>query len=448
MENTGERKGTLVVIDDDTTFLRLACRHLTDAGFEVLEFTDSLDALEHVLASPPDLILADIRMPGLDGFGMLGALRSQAGTMAVPLIFMTAIRDTQAQRKGMRLGADDFLVKPIARADLLDAVNARLERAQVLRVAARNDQTMVSTHRSGIEPYPAPDTVTMLVALADIAKSGDYRILRKLGEGGMSRIYLAEDRVAARQVVLKVMRFDEDVRDDFVQRFTREHAMLNRVSASSVAQVYAHGINESCAYLVMEYFAGGSLRTRMARPLGLACTFGIMREIAGAVAGMHRLGIVHRDLKPENIMLRADGSPAVTDFGNAADLNTGVGPGQDEVVTGTPAYMSPEHARGAAVHRESDVYSMGVMFYELLTGKRPFNAVNVKALMHQHATAPAPRLPDDVSLFQGLIDAMLAKSAADRPADAGAVAQRLEQLRPRLRALIPVAGQTEPAAPH
>ena len=123
----------IVVIDDDAPFLSLVCRHLRDASYQVREFTEGLGALEHVLADPPDLVLADVRMPGLDGFGFLGAMRTQETTAAVPLIFMTSVPDAKAQRKGMNLGADDFLIKPVTRTDLLDAIRARLERAATLR---------------------------------------------------------------------------------------------------------------------------------------------------------------------------------------------------------------------------------------------------------------------------------------------------------------------------
>lgn len=126
---------SIVVIDDDAAFLGLVRRHLDAAGYQVREFTEGMDALEDVLANPPDLVLADIRMPGLDGFGFLGAMRTQAATAAVPLIFMTSVPDAKAQRKGMNLGADDFLVKPVTRTDLLDAIRARLERAATLREA-------------------------------------------------------------------------------------------------------------------------------------------------------------------------------------------------------------------------------------------------------------------------------------------------------------------------
>ena len=232
-----DRTQTLVVVDDDAALLRLISLYLAAAGFKVLEFADGLMALQHVLINPPDLILADIRMPGLDGFGMLAALRSQAGTAAIPVIFMTSVRDPKAQREGMRLGADDFLVKPIARADLLDAVNSRLERAAVLRAGV----APVSAAASVEEPAPPPDAADMLAVLREIAVRGEYRVLRKLGEGGSSKVYLAREQHSERQLVLKIIRGDGDSTDRFARRFALENAMLERVSSRHVVHVHAHG---------------------------------------------------------------------------------------------------------------------------------------------------------------------------------------------------------------
>ena len=419
------RTQTLVVVDDDAAFLRLVSLYLAAAGFKVLEFVDGLMALQHILINPPDLILADIRMPGLDGFGMLAALRSQAGTAAIPLIFMTSVRDPKAQREGMRLGADDFLVKPISRVDLLDAVNSRLERAAVLRAgsvqvpaAARVDQ-----------PVLPPDAADMLAVLHEISVRGEYSVLRKLGEGGSSTVYLARELHSERQLVLKIIRSDGEATDHFACRFALENAMLERVSSRHVVHVHAHGIGERYAYIVMEYFAGGTLRTQMRVPLAARRANELLREVAEGAASLHQCGIVHRDLKPENVMVRTDGSLAIADLGIAADLGKGDNVDADDIVFGTPTYMSPEQARGLPLSKPSDIYSLGVMLYEMLVGKPPFSAPNVRALMHQHTTAPVPRLPVELTVYQPLIDSMLAKAPDARPADAAVLLSRLGELR-------------------
>ena len=422
-----DRTRTLVVVDDDAAFLRLISLYLAAAGFKVLEFADGLMALQHILINPPDLILADIRMPGLDGFGMLAALRSQAGTAAIPLIFMTSVRDPKAQREGMRLGADDFLVKPISRVDLLDAVNSRLERAAVLRAGVAPVSAAAPVEEPA--PSPPPDTADMLAVLREIAVRGEYSVLRKLGEGGSSAVYLARELHSERQLVLKIIRSDGESTDRFARRFALENAMLERVSSRHVVHVHAHGIGERYAYIAMEYFAGGTLRTQMRVPLAARRANELLREVAEGAASLHQCGIVHRDLKPENVMVRTDGSLAIADLGIAADLGKGDNVDADDIVFGTPTYMSPEQARGLPLSKPSDIYSLGVMLYEMLVGKPPFSAPNVRALMHQHTTAPVPRLPVGLSAYQPLIDSMLAKSPDARPADAAVLLSRLGELR-------------------
>ena len=359
---------------------------------------------------------------------MLGALRSQAGTTAVPLIFVTSIRDPKAQRTGMRLGADDFLVKPITRTDLLDAIGSRLERADAIASGAARRDAMAAMIRPIGEPHLRNDTVTMLVALTDVARAGNYRVVGKIGEGGMSKVYLAEDSHSGREVVLKILRFEQDARDDLINRFLHEYMLLRRITSPHVAKVFDNGITESCAYLVMEHFGGGTLRARMRQAFPPRRAHAVMRDVAEGVAALHQNGIVHRDLKPENVMVRADGSLAIADLGIATFLGPAPAEEAEEFVTGTPAYMSPEHARGAVVQRQSDVYSLGVMFFEMLEGKRPFSALNIKGLMYQHAVAPVPRLRAENCTYQPLIDAMLAKALSGRPADADAVLAWLDKL--------------------
>lgn len=418
---------TLFVVDDDETFLKLACHYLDRAGYSVTAFSDGMAALERALSSPPDLILVDIRMPGLDGFGLLGALRSNQRTALLPVVFLTAIRDVKAQRKGMRLGADDFLVKPVTQGDLLDAVKSRLERARVLRFAAVRAavQAGAEADRTGADP----DAPAALASLQEIARAGGYKMLRKLGEGGMSRVYLARDLRSDRQVALKVIRFDQHADDDLVRRFALEHATLERMSCPHVARLFAHGITDEYAYLAMEYFAGGTLRELMRTALAPARVLDLMEQIAEGVASLHLCDIVHRDLKPDNVMLRADGGLAITDLGIAADLGMPLLSGAGGAVMGTPAYMAPEQASGAPVSKAADVYSMGVMFHEMLAGEKPFGGNSLESLLQQHATAPAARLAIGVADFQTLVDAMLAKAPEQRPADAQVVLAELRGLR-------------------
>ena len=140
----------------------------------------------------------------------------------------------------------------------------------------------------------------------------------------------------------------------------------------------------------------------------------ILLQVAGALTAVHAQGIVHRDMKPDNVMIRADGSLGLADFGIAKQLESGINRTKHGEVFGTPYYLAPEQALGLPVDQRTDIYSLGVVFFEMLTGKRPFQADNAQALMYQHVNAPIPRLSANFAVYQGAVDKMMAKKIADR----------------------------------
>ena len=164
----------------------------------------------------------------------------------------------------------------------------------------------------------------------------------------------------------------------------------------------------------MEYFPGGDLRELIAKGIAPNVAVAILLQVAGALTAVHAQGIVHRDMKPDNVMIRADGSLGLADFGIAKQLDSGFNRTKHGEVFGTPYYLAPEQALGLAVDQRTDIYSLGVVFFEMLTGRRPFQADNAQALMYQHVNAPIPRLPAGLEMYQGVIDKMMAKKAIDR----------------------------------
>jgi serine/threonine protein kinase len=170
----------------------------------------------------------------------------------------------------------------------------------------------------------------------------------------------------------------------------------------------------------MEYFSRGSMRSVAGTLLAPAVVADWVRRIAQSLAVVHRHGVVHRDLKPANLMVRHDGSLALVDFGSAKYVDANSTITISRQVHGTPFYMSPEQAGGENLDGRSDLYSLGVIAYELLTGEKPFRGQTVFEILEQHEKARIPRLPERLSAWQGLVDALLAKSPADRPADAAA----------------------------
>src|SRR6185369_4733681 len=182
-------------------------------------------------------------------------------------------------------------------------------------------------------------------------------------------------------------------------------------------------------YLAMEYLPGGNLRERMRAGVDEESAVSLLRQAAGGLAAAHRRAIVHRDVKPENFLMRATGVLVLTDFGVAAARDTGsrVAPGE---LVGTPSYAAPEQAQGEQPTAAADVYSLGVMFHEMLCGRRPFNGPTALEVLSQHLVAPVPRLPAGVAQYQPLIERMLEKRPKYRLPDADAVLQEIRRVAP------------------
>jgi serine/threonine protein kinase len=240
-----------------------------------------------------------------------------------------------------------------------------------------------------------------------------YRILKKIGEGGMASIYLAADRSGGAQV-LKVMRIVGDQQGDHLQRFIQEFALLAQVKHRNVAQIHRQGFCSGHAYIAMEYFSQGDLRARMARGVDPQTACSYIRQTAAALDAIHAAGIVHRDLKPDNLMLRKDGSIALADFGIAKHVEMFITDTAHGEVVGTPYYLSPEQATGRIVDHRCDLYSLGVILYELLTGAKPYRAATADALLDLHVNAPVPRLPAAHERFQTVLDNLMAKDCEQR----------------------------------
>ncbi len=227
---------------------------------------------------------------------------------------------------------------------------------------------------------------------------GNYKVSTHFARGGMADVYLADDIGLRRQVVLKIMLPHLAQNEAFVARFQREARTTARLNHPNIIQVYSTGLTpDGRPYLAMQYIRGGTLHEKLAKlarqgqllPTQTALT--IMRQVAAALNVAHKAGIVHRDLKPSNILLHPNGTPVLTDLGIAAVEST-TRLTQTGEVMGTPFYMSPEQAQGKALDGRSDIYSLGVMLYEVLAGNPPFQATSPLAVLHQHIYEPPPLL--------------------------------------------------------
>jgi len=245
-----------------------------------------------------------------------------------------------------------------------------------------------------------------------------YEVLRPLGTGGMSTVYLAQQRSLERKVAIKVMRrvFTADVDAAQIEkRFLLEGRMLAKLPHRNIVAVYDIVSNDDIAYIAMEYLGGGVLSDRMRTGLSLADAIAVIVQIASALEFAHSRGVVHRDLKPANIMFRDTGAPVLTDFGIARSQDgSAMRLTQTGMLVGTPTYMSPEQINGVAVDGRADQYSLGILFYELLTGAPPFRADTSIAVLMAHLSQPLPPLPPEFHAFEDVIARMLSKNRDER----------------------------------
>ncbi len=279
---------------------------------------------------------------------------------------------------------------------------------------------------------------------------GRYVLGESLGSGGMGEVYLAHDEVLDRDVALKVLRSHYAGDEEFAERFRREARSAASLSHPNIVQVYDRGETEDgTSYIAMEYVPGGTLKEQLERrgPFGAGETATVGAQIAGALGAAHERGVIHRDIKPQNVLVSASGDLKVTDFGIARAASA-VTSSASSAIFGTAGYISPEQALGDPVGPASDLYSLGVILYEMLTGELPFTADNSIAVCMKHVTEPLrppkqlnPLVPEGMN---ALVVKLLAKRPADRYASATELLDDLERVRDGLPPVLALEATTQP----
>jgi len=258
-----------------------------------------------------------------------------------------------------------------------------------------------------------------------------YRFIQPIAHSPHSSVFLAHSQELGEDVCVKVLRHSEQngLSPDRVARFERERETLTRIRHRAIVDIYDWGQIGDTHYLVTEYFPAGSLELRMRNLMSMRDSIDAFLQIAGALVVIHRSGLCHRDLKPANVMMRADGSLVLIDFGLAI-TNDGTSLTKAGEVHGSPYYISPEQVDGTSGgdHR-SDLYSLGIMFFEMLTGTRPFQGKSVFEIIHAHKTQPAPEMTGTHAPFQPMMQKLLAKDPNQRYQSASEALSVLSKLK-------------------
>ena len=336
---------------------------------------------------------------GRSGLAWISRLVSQPGFP--PVVLVSGSGDEYLAIEAIRAGARDYLRRE-------DVPGPRLE--DIVRAVALGREG----HTHGLDAQVKAALEDHTHADLPAASGHGHRFVRLIGQGGFSRVYLAEREQDREQLVLKIIDTDQISDPLVVQRFIREAEVIAGLNDPHVVRVFDQGFTPDYGYISMEFFQQGDLKRRIERGVEPAQAVAWMRGIARGLSAIHARGVIHRDLKPGNIMFRADGSLALADFGIAKRLNETRDLTATSGVLGTPSYLSPEQAMGTHIDCRADLYSAGVIFFELLTGRKPYKADSAAGLVYQHLHASIPRMPEALAPLQPVIDLLLAKDPAGR----------------------------------
>ena len=346
---------------------------------------------------------------------------SEATVNAVGTALVVGSR-RKLQLRGRSVPTDAFEIIGIAAGD---AAQASVQIPEDMR------QALAANARVAADAAKAALGITLSIMTGEIGEKRltvqGYRVVSKVGRGGSSVVYLAERESDQQQVVLKIL--NATAGDEILlQRFVQEFDIISSIDHPNVVKIYDRGFSDRHAYIAMEYFPNGSLAEIIPNGLSGRQALSLLAQAAGALREVHSRGIIHRDIKPGNLMARADGSIVLADFGIAKRLGEDKGRTRQGELYGTPYYVSPEQIEGSPATMQSDIYALGIIFYEMLMGQRPFEAESVSGLIALHVSAPRPKLPDGLAEYQGLLDRMIAVDPRKRFRKADEVLEAIDDV--------------------
>ncbi len=391
----------VLLIDDDPAYRALFRHHITTEWPDaVIAEHDPLKAgklAPEFTAAGYDAVLLDHALGSESGLEWMKELSTRPGFP--PILYLCSSTDDADVLPALRAGAEACISK--VKIDHRRFIGA-------LREAARKRKRQLALTRGTQQALQAYRFGGVMIR--------GQRFIRALSSGTIANVYLAESERAGAIVVLKVLRKvpDQDEAHATFDRFLQEYEVVSKVDHPNVVRIYDLGVADDHAYIAMEYFPAGDLRQRVRQKLDATQALEYLRQMAAALQAIHAVGVLHRDLKPGNVMLRNDGSLALIDFGLAKQLELDMEITATGEIFGTPYYMSPEQGHAAEVDERSDLYSVGVIFYEMLTGQKPYLASTPMAVIYKHSHAPLPQLAPELTYLEPLIHRLLGKDPRDR----------------------------------
>ncbi len=369
------------------------------------------------------VILNDDLGAGISGIRWLREFRSQPGFP--PAVVIVDLGDTSEINRASWGGADAVIGHTDLNAgNLLAALKAALARS-IPEEAGEPESLPGDRTPNQIEELLKQDTEGQL------QPHFEYTGLRLIGQGGMSRVYLAERVADGQSVVLKLLE-TESAEPEQLQRFIHEAELISSLDSPYVVKIFERAFTNRYGFIAMEFFSRGDLKQRIEHGIAPGDALLYLLQIAYALVAIHDVGIVHRDLKPANIMFRGDDSLALADFGVSKRMDLSSELTAPGTILGTLYYMSPEQVEARHLDSRSDLYSLGVLFFEMLTGRKPFVGSSPSQLLDLHLSAEIPRLPPESRSFQAVLNRLLAKAPEDRFQTA---ADLIDNIWPACRAL-------------
>jgi serine/threonine protein kinase/CheY-like chemotaxis protein len=395
----------VLIIDDQGVYRRLFAHHVL-TGFDspsIAEYDPvALGKLPADFSgSAYDAVLLGDAPGKVDGLAWLRDLSRRNGFP--PVIYLMSESTPESEEAALAAGAHACLSK--AKIDHVRLI-ATLRGAQ-----SRRGQPLPPTLRVDDSPRAT--------RFGDATIRG-YRLVNRIAENPVSPVYLAQSERTGEQVVLKVLRQppDDGAGAKTFDRFLREYQIAAGIKHPNVARVHDFGVSDDHAFIAMEYFPLGDLRTRIKSVIQPLQALIFLRQMAEALVVLHGAGVLHRDLKPGNVMLRDENSVALIDYGLSKQLELDAAITGGGEIFGTPYYMSPEQGHGKDTDERSDIYSLGIIFYEMLMRRKPYVAGTPMQVIYKHAHSPLPELPGALKHLEGILYNCIAKNPARRYATA------------------------------